>query len=85
MVLAFLPFEKAFYDKFNVPCRFIGHTMADAMPLDPNKNTARDVLGIPHDAHCLALLPGQSWSGSRDAQRRFPENRTIVATALSRP
>lgn len=57
MVLAFLPFEKAFYDKFNVPCRFIGHTMADAMPLDPDKNAARDVLGIPHDAHCLALLP----------------------------
>ena len=32
--------------------------MADAMPLDPDKNAARDVLGIPHDAHCLALLPG---------------------------
>ncbi len=58
LVLAFLPFEKAFYDRFNVPCRFIGHTMADAMPLDPDKNAARDVLGIPHDAHCLALLPG---------------------------
>ena len=58
LVLAFLPFEKAFYDKFNVPCRFIGHTMADAMPLDPDKNAARDVLGIPHDVHCLALLPG---------------------------
>ena len=57
-MLAFLPFEKAFYDKYNVPCRFIGHTMADAMPLDPDKNAARDVLGIPHDAHCLALLPG---------------------------
>lgn len=58
LVLAFLPFEKAFYDKYNVPCRFIGHTMADAMPLDPDKNGARDVLGIPYDAHCLALLPG---------------------------
>lgn len=58
LVLAFLPFEKAFYDKFNVPCRFIGHTMADAMPLDPDKNAARDALGIAHDARCLALLPG---------------------------
>lgn len=58
LVLAFLPFEKAFYDRFNVSCRFIGHTMADAMPLDPDKNAARDVLGIAHDARCLALLPG---------------------------
>lgn len=58
LVLAFLPFEKAFYDKFHVPCRFIGHTMADAMPLDPDKNVARDALGIPHNARCLAILPG---------------------------
>jgi len=57
-VLAFLPFEKAFYDKFNVPCRFIGHTMADSMPLDPDKALARATLGIPLDVHCLALLPG---------------------------
>lgn len=58
MVLAFLPFEKAFYNKFNVPCRFIGHTMADAMPLDPDKQAARRELGIDQDARCLALLPG---------------------------
>ena len=55
LVLAFLPFGKAFYDKFNVPCRFIGHTMADAMPLDPDKG-ARDRLGIDRNVHCLALL-----------------------------
>ncbi|QTL39411.1 lipid-A-disaccharide synthase [Xenorhabdus budapestensis] len=58
LVLAFLPFEKAFYDRFNVPCRFIGHTMADAMPLQTDKTAARQTLNIPLDAHCLALLPG---------------------------
>lgn len=58
LVLAFLPFEKAFYDRFEVPCRFIGHTMADAMPLQPDKLAARRELGIAADALCLALLPG---------------------------
>ena len=61
-VLAFLPFEKAFYDKFNVPCRFIGHTMADAIPLKPNRLEACQCLNIDPNGRYLALLVGSRGS-----------------------
>ncbi|AKC60450.1 lipid-A-disaccharide synthase [Blochmannia endosymbiont of Camponotus (Colobopsis) obliquus] len=57
-ILSCLPFEKRLYDKFNIPCQFIGHTLADLLPLDPNKDAARRELNIPVNAYCLALLPG---------------------------
>ncbi|PIJ49826.1 lipid-A-disaccharide synthase [Erwinia sp. OLTSP20] len=79
LVLAFLPFEKAFYDRFNVPCRFIGHTMADAMPLQPDKRVARRELGIADNAHCLALLPG-----SRSAEVEMLSADFLKAAALLR-
>ncbi len=58
LVLALLPFEKRFYDRYNISCRFIGHTMADIIPLQPDKQAARAQLNITHDAKCLAILPG---------------------------
>lgn len=62
MVLAFLPFEKAFYDRFNVPCRFIGHTMADSIAIEPNRAEACANLNLDPNQRYLAILVGSRGS-----------------------
>jgi len=58
LVLAFLPFEKAFYDRFNVPCQFVGHTLADQLPLIREQDKARTTLKLQRNDKLLAILPG---------------------------
>jgi lipid-A-disaccharide synthase len=58
LVLCLLPFEKRFYDEQGLAAEFVGHPLADAIPLQADRGAARAALGIDPDAGVIALLPG---------------------------
>src|SRR5690606_30446010 len=57
-VLCLFPMEPDIYRQHGVDARFVGHPLADAIPLEPDRGAARDALGIPFHAPVLAVLPG---------------------------
>ncbi len=57
-MLALLPFEAEFYERHRVPVTWVGHPLADELPLYPDTGAARRALGIPASVPVLALLPG---------------------------
>ena len=58
LVLSIFPFEKQVYDNHQIPCEFVGHTMADDIAIKPDKKIARQSLLLKDDSIVLAVLPG---------------------------
>jgi lipid-A-disaccharide synthase len=58
LVLCLLPFEAEFYERHGVRALFVGHPLADQIPLDVDQALARRELGIDAAAPLVALLPG---------------------------
>jgi len=74
-VLALFPFEPALYEDIGVPVTYVGHPLADVIPLEPDKAQARAELRIPQGRRLLAFLPG-----SRRSELHYMAD-TFVQTA----
>lgn len=58
LMLCIYPFEEAFLLKHGVPARYVGHPLADEIPLKVDQGAARVALGLPVEGEVMAILPG---------------------------
>ena len=76
-VLCLFPFEPELLQRHGVSASYVGHPLADAIPLDVSQTAARHALGLATDASWIALLPG-----SRRSEIRHVLPRLLAAAEL---
>ena len=77
-VLALFPFEPALYQAANVPVTYVGHPLADELPLQPNLAAAREILKLKQEAIVFAMLPGSRQSEVRQHAALFVNTAHII-------
>lgn len=91
-MLTVFPFEDAIYRKAGIASTFVGHPLADQLPLAPARPEARRQLRLPEAQQVVALLPGSRMSEieahadlyldtARQLAERLPEARFLVPLA----
>src|SRR5229473_2329764 len=73
-VLVMFPFEPPIYEAAGVPVTYVGHPLADVIPLEPPKDEARAQLRLPAGKLIVALLPG-----SRRSELQYMASAFVLA------
>jgi len=82
-VLLLFPFEKPIYDRAGIAATYVGHPMADEIPLQVDTVAARRALGLRLDHPVVAVLPGSRASEIESIAPVFIE--TMATLARLRP
>jgi lipid-A-disaccharide synthase len=75
-VLCLFPFEPELLRAHGIKATYVGHPLAEVIPLEPDRAAARIALGLPADAQVVALLPG-----SRRSEIKLIAPRILAAAA----
>ena len=70
-VLCIFPFEPELLARHGIAATYVGHPLANVIPLQPDRAAARARLGLPPDATVVAILPGSRASEVQYLARRF--------------
>jgi len=81
-VLCLFPMEPPIYARHGVDARFVGHPMADAMPLNPDRRGARAALDIDQNVPVLAVLPGSRLGEIERLAPAFLQAAALVAAQV---
>ncbi|WER47390.1 lipid-A-disaccharide synthase [Cupriavidus sp. WKF15] len=94
-ILCLFPFEPEIYAKAGIPATYVGHPLADVIPMVPDIAGARAALGLPGGHRVVAVLPGSRQSEVRNLgatffaamarMQRMDPNLAFVLPAASAP
>lgn len=80
-VLCLFPFEPELLARHGIAATYVGHPLAQVIPLEPDRASARVKLGLRQDAPVLALLPGSRQSEIAHLAVRFFQTAALVRQA----
>lgn len=78
-VLCIFPFEPELLAREGIAATYVGHPLAAAIPMEPDRAAARRSLGLPQDGQVVALMPGSRASEVHYLALRFFQAAALLA------
>lgn len=80
-VLCIFPFEPALLAAHGIPATYVGHPLANVIPMQPDKVAARARLGLSGEDSVVAILPGSRASEIAHLAAHFFEAARLIRQA----
>jgi len=77
-MLALFPFEPALYHGAGIPVTYVGHPLADILPMEPDTSAAREGLKLKASALVIAMLPGSRQSEVQQHAELFVKTAKLI-------